>query len=99
MNELAYQAKKIVQAGKQTWWDTQKFQEVVPYGVGYECKAELGETDTLKGHGCKETSFRFLNMEETPVINGVRPFVFRSGKQDSQYESKVWALIANPTVR
>ena len=80
INELGKQAKKMYQAGKQTWWDMQKHKEMVPYGVRYDCRSELGRPDTLKNHECREASFSFINEGDTPIINGNTPLVYKSGE-------------------
>ena len=79
MNELQFQSTKMTQAGVKTWWDVQKFKEIFPTGVSYQCKKELGEEGGgLSAGDCRSASFNFINKGEAIIKRDV-PLAYQSG--------------------
>ena len=78
INQLEFQASQMVQGGKKTWWDTQDFREIIPTGVSYECKSELGIGESLAGGDCRKASFNFIQQGEATIAHNI-PLEFESG--------------------
>ena len=81
INQLGLQFSRMTEGGRKAWWDSQRFDEVSPGGVGYECKPELGAHGALPIRDCEFASYGFINEGHAPRITPNEPLKFHSGKK------------------
>ncbi|KAL8744131.1 MAG: hypothetical protein Q9190_003591 [Brigantiaea leucoxantha] len=80
INQLGLQFSRMTEGGRKAWWDSQRFDEVSPGGVGYECKPELGAHGALPIRDCEFASYGFINEGHAPRITPNEPLKFHSGQ-------------------
>lgn len=80
INQLEYQATKMVQGGRKAWWDTQRFEEIWLVGVDYQCQRAFGPAGSLQLRDCQRASYDFIQLGITPRITKKAPLRFQSGK-------------------
>ena len=76
---LWWQSSRMMQGRRKAWFDMQPFEDVVPIGVDYQCKEDMGKKGVLRIEQCRQASWGFMNHGEV-MIEQAKPLKFQSGR-------------------